>query len=286
MSFHARRPRAPLDTCVDVLWSVASARTPHRLERVLPTGTAQLVLNLAADRINTYDGHAGVPTGSEPGSILSGPRSTVAVIDGDAQYDVVGACIVPGGLPMLAPAAAYEMAEADIPLDALWSDAIVSRLRDRLHAATTAAARLDVLEAGLIEQMRPRRLHPAVASALDAFARHPSAARVDRVVRESGFSARYLIDRFKAQVGLTPKRYCRVQRFQLAVARAHRGHAEEWADLALDCGFCDQAHLINEFRDFSGVPPSVYLDNRTAHQNHVTFVQSPESSSGHHGRHD
>ncbi len=286
MSFHARRPCAPLDACVSALWSVTSAREPHRLERVLPTGAAQLIINLAADRINTYDAHSGCLLDTTPGSVLAGPRSTVAVIDADAQFDVVGASVMPGGLPMLVAAPAHELAEVDVPLERLWPAHVVGRLRDRLRTARTPAARLDTFEAILIDQLQRRVLHPAVACALDVFERHPSTARVDDVVRRSGFSARYLVDRFKAQVGLTRKRYCRVRRFQLAVARAHRGLVDEWADLALDCGFYDQAHLVNEFRDFSGGPPTMYLDTRTSHQNHVTFVQSGEPSSEEHGSHD
>ena len=281
MSFHARRPRPPLDACVDLLWSVDAPRGPHRLERVLPTGTAQLVVNLASDRINAYDCRSGRSRGTGPGTVLAGPRSTVGLIDGDAQYQIVGACIVAGGLPMLVPVPAHEVAECDVPLDLLWDRRTVERLRDMLLGATSAVARLDVLEAALIDRLHFRSLHPAVACALDTFTRRASVARIDQVVRDSGFSARYLVDRFKAQVGLTPKRFSRVRRFQLAVARAHRGLAEEWAELALDCGFYDQAHLVNEFRDFSGLPPSAYLDNRTIHQNHVTFLQSGDEALGH-----
>lgn len=273
MSFHARRPRAPLDQCIDLLWSVQVEAVTHRLERVLPTGTAQLVVNLAADHINTYDAD-GRHDGTEPGAVLAGPRSRFAVIDAEAQSNVVGACIVPGGLPMLLPGAAHELIETDVPLEALWDVRGVARLRERLLYCTTPSTRLDVLEAALLERYRPRALHPAVACALDVFDRSPAIARVDDVVRASGFSARYVIERFKAQVGLAPKRFCRVRRFQLAVERAHRGRGEDWACLALDCGFYDQAHLINEFRAFAGLPPSSYLAHQTPHQNHVTFVQS------------
>jgi AraC-like DNA-binding protein len=202
------------------------------------------------------------------------------VIDTDAQYDVVGACIVAGGLRMLAPHAAHELAESDVPLESLWDVRGVARLRERLLACVSPSERLHVLEEALIERCRPHLLHPAVAFALEAFAGSPAVTRVDEVVRASGFSARYLIERFKSQVGLTPKRFCRVRRFQLAVHRAHLGRREEWAHIALDCGFYDQAHLINEFRDFAGLPPSAYLAGRTPHQNHVTFVQSATSGDG------
>ena len=131
-----------------------------------------------------------------------------------------------------------------------------------------------MLEAALIAHWREASLHPAVASALHAFARRPAVTTVGDAVAAAGVSARHLIDRFTAQVGLTPKRFCRVRRFQRAIALAHRGAAEDWAAIAADCGFSDQPHLIHEFHAFAGLPPSAYLDHRTPHRNHVRFLHA------------
>lgn len=76
-------------------------------------------------------------------------------------------------------------------------------------------------------------------------------------------------------VGLTPKQYCRVRRFQQSVTAAHAAREVDWAELAVSCGYYDQAHFIHDFRAFSGLTPGAYRDVRTAFQNHVTFLQSP-----------
>jgi AraC-like DNA-binding protein len=57
-------------------------------------------------------------------------------------------------------------------------------------------------------------------------------------------------------VGVTPKRYCRILRFQRALVGAHRGKRVDWAQLAVECGYWDQAHFIHEFRLFSGLTPT------------------------------
>ncbi|AMY07660.1 transcriptional activator FtrA [Luteitalea pratensis] len=271
---HARRPRPPLDACVTVLWTVTAKPGPRRLERVLPTGTAQIVINLAEDRTRGYDEARGFAVVESSGSVLCGPSTRYGIIDTDEQYDVVGACIAPGGLPSLLAAPAAEFAETEAPLDALWGTRAIDRLRACLLEARTADARLDVLETALLAHWREAPLHPSVACALDAFARRAAVTTVGDAVAAAGVSARHLIDRFTAQVGLTPKRFCRVRRFQRAIAVAHRGAAEDWAAIAADCGFSDQSHLIHEFRAFAGLPPSAYLDHRTPHRNHVTFLDA------------
>ena len=61
------------------------------------------------------------------------------------------------------------------------------------------------------------------------------------------------------------------------MTRAHRRGPADWTGLALTCGYYDQAHLIHDFREFSGLTPTAYEARRTAFQNHVTFLQSPDA---------
>lgn len=244
------------------------------LERVLPSGMAQLVINLAEDRTRSYDEARGLTCVDTAGSVISGASSRYTIIDTDEQCDVVGACFAPAGMPALLKPNADELANTDVPLDALWGARSIDRLRTQLQEAASPDRRLDVLERALVAQWHERPVHPAVACALELFARHPAVATVGDAVDASGVSARHLIDRFTAQVGLAPKRFCRVRRFQRAIALAHGGAAEDWASIAADCGFADQPHLVHEFRAFAGLPPSSYLAHCTAHRNHVRLMHA------------
>jgi AraC-like DNA-binding protein len=76
---------------------------------------------------------------------------------------------------------------------------------------------------------------------------------------------------FREEVGLSPKVWCRIQRFQRAVRMLHSGAEVPWADLALDCGFYDQSHFANEFRAFSGVDATTYSASRTRWANHIAI---------------
>lgn len=114
------------------------------------------------------------------------------------------------------------------------------------------------------------------ASPLDVFVESLWVCRNESsdVTAAVGLSEKRFIERFKSEVGVTPKRYCRLLRFQQVVATAHALRDADWADVAVSCGYTDQAHLIHEFREFSGMTPGTFTRGRTAFQNHVSFLQS------------
>jgi AraC-like DNA-binding protein len=82
---------------------------------------------------------------------------------------------------------------------------------------------------------------------------------VRAVAKRVGLSQRRFIQVFTAQVGLTPKLFCRVLRFQHVREVVVQASTLNWAQLALSCGYYDQSHLIHDFQEFSGLRPTDYL---------------------------
>ncbi len=147
----------------------------------------------------------------------------------------------------------------NVQLDLIWGST-ASELRDHLREASTAAEKFLVLEKALVERVNKRlKLHASVRYALGRFARAPHIRSVLNVATEAGLSRRRFAQLFREQVGLTPKLYCRLGRFQHVVQQISQGVPVDWADLALAGGYCDQSHLANEFRHFSGMSPTAYL---------------------------
>ncbi len=134
------------------------------------------------------------------------------------------------------------------------------------------------MERALAEVFRPSGLHPAVTFALGIFTQRPHQAGVGSVAGKIGPSPRHFIARFKTEVGLSPKRYCRILRFQRALAHAEQGYVMDWTRIAMDCGYFDQANFIHDFRSFAGITPTMYEAGRTEFRNHVKFLQSDTMS--------
>ena len=83
--------------------------------------------------------------------------------------------------------------------------------------------------------------------------------RIEDLAFQAGVSARQLRRQFLDQLGLSPKHFCRVIRFRNSLSRLRQAGRADWAQVALDSGYYDQAHFINEFRSFSGYTPGEFV---------------------------
>jgi len=198
-----------------------------------------------------------------------GAHSEFFVIDTAQQHSVAGVHFKPGGaFPFLDPPAS-ELHNTLVSLEDLWGR-LARHLRERLLEAPTPQARFRILEQTLLARAAERlQRHPAVAFALHEFHGLPHTRTIADVTGQIGLSAKRFIDLFSGEVGLTPKLFCRVRRFQRVLRRIGAGRPVEWAAVAADCGYFDQSHFIHDFRAFSGINPSTYIAQRTEHLNHV-----------------
>ena len=269
MLYLAHKPSPPLADFVDVFWLYEGYDVPHKRERLLPDGTVELVINLKEDRIRVYESDCAESFHTIPGCVVSGPRSEFFVIDTESEASTIGVHFKPGGAFPFFKFPPADLSNQSVALDCLWGTAS-ARLRDRVLEAVTPAEKFRVMERCLLEELRkPLERHPAVGFALHQFLGRAQAPSVSQVVEQVGFSQRRFIEIFDQQVGLTPKLFCRVSRFQKVIRTAHVHRNINWTQLALDCGYYDQAHFIHDFQAFAGITPSDYLQRRTPHVNHV-----------------
>jgi AraC-like DNA-binding protein len=242
--FTCRIPASPLAEFVDMFWFYRCDASVRVRERVLPAGTMELVVDLRDDA---------------RGPLVYGTHSEPYVADAADDALSVGVHFKPGGASPLLDLPAGELHNTHVSLDTLWGSR-ADALREQLLEARGPTAIFRVLEQALLARsVRRSARHPAVAFALREFRGGPHAPTVGDVTDRIGLSPRTFIRVFTEEVGLTPKLFCRVRRFQEVLRQVRRGQRVEWADVALDCGYCDQAHLIHDFRVFSGLTPTAFL---------------------------
>jgi AraC-like DNA-binding protein len=250
-------PSWPLSDFVDLLWLCEGEAPAHARERVLPTGTVEMVIPLQDD---------------SGGPLICGPYSEFFVIETAQKASIMGVHFKPGGAFPFLPLPAGELHNANVALDTFWGTH-ACQLHDRLREARTPAARFRILEQSLLARAaRPLARHPAFAFALKEFQDVRQPHTVAEVTKHLGFSPRRFIQTFTDEVGLTPKLFCRIHRFQEVLRLIDKNQRFDWANVALACGYYDQAHFIHDFRAFSGLNPTTYLRDRGEHFNHVPLA--------------
>ncbi len=230
-------------------------KTAYQRDRILPSGQSQLLINLGPPQ---YRIEPGPPEVRVPfvdvwySGLHQGPIDTEAP-HGNALLGV--AFTARGAFPWLGERM-DGLSDRIIALaDALGDGAL--RLRERLLNTASLPDRFLLVERWLIARLRPRTVvHPAVRWAVDRIAATGGRMPIEELATQTGFTRKHLGNLFQRQVGFSPKSLARIHRFRGALELLSRADGQvPWAELAEQCGFYDQSHLINEFRRFTGFSP-------------------------------
>jgi AraC-like DNA-binding protein len=270
MRFCRHVPAPPLNRHIAWFWYYDDLQVTHAREHVLPDGGFELIFNLDDWPRKLFHRENTDHYQTFKRSWLSGAQSGYLVIDVLSGASMIGAHFFPGGISAFLFPSAGELTDRVAELDGIWG-AEAAQLRQRLLDAPHPRAKFRHLETFLLQKLR-RTPEPGVSDArtnwaLRRFVRAPNVASIAEVAEETGVSQRQFIADFRRRVGVTPKLFCRIRRFQEVLAEINARQEVEWADVALACGYYDQAHFINDFRTFSGLNPTAYLRCRTDYPN-------------------
>ncbi len=233
---------------------------------ILPDGAVEIIINLGDPQTlcalddpkkRTVFRH----------SWISGERTEPLLIDETGYVDLVGVRLrAGGGWPFLGIPMCEFFAQVIELRDVLGPG--ISELRDRLGEETTDKGRFDILEHWLQDRQGASPT-PAVNYALRTIQEGAGLARIGRLTEEIGISHKHLLREFDRCVGLSPKMFSRLCAFQRVIQTVGQRLEVEWAETAMQCGYYDQAHLIREFRVFSGLTPGSYLSKRGPFLNYL-----------------
>jgi AraC-like DNA-binding protein len=272
MLYLEHHPHPALAPFIHILWYAREPYPIHSHQRVLPTGRAQIVISLARDHL-TDANHPTNPLAPTPPAIFLGLYSIHQHIDTIDLAELIGVSFHAGGtLPFVAHRTDL-FTNRETSLEDLWPASSHS-LRDHLRNLPTPAQKFAALESFLLDQLRTARRptpHPIVSFSLDALHTSPGVVTIDELSRTTGFSPRRLSQLFREHIGVPPKLYCRILRFQQAVQQLHTASEVAWSEVALACGYYDQSHFANDFRAFSGLTPTAYSSATRPWSNHINL---------------
>jgi AraC-like DNA-binding protein len=274
MKLHFYFPQPPLSNFVDRFWLCEDYHPPYAKERILPVGMMELVINLCNRPVRVS--YPDLPSDSQcfRETFVAGARSRFFIVDTARPSTVLGMQFKPGAALPIFKASAGELHNLHVPLDTLWGME-AHDLYCQVLEARTPKGKFRVVEQALsarLARFQGKGQHRAIALSLPTFNNLPYTSTVSQVIDQIGISPTRFIQVFSEEIGLTPKLFCRLRRFQEVLRRIIGGKPGSWADLAVTCGYYDQAHLINDFQTFAGISPSQYLPPNSEHPNNLSFL--------------
>jgi AraC-like DNA-binding protein len=250
-------PHARLSEAVEFIWCVEGDNASE-VARILPRGNAHLMFNLGAPQ-RLLDVHGVREPVLYRHAWVSGQQQRYLDVAGVGATAIIGVRFQPLGAWRVLGIPQHELAERVLDLDAVLGDAIHA-LRERLLEQADPDARLSLFEDWLLECASARgEAHYAVRWALRRLQETHGQVEVQELAAELGFSRKHLAQLFQREAGLTPKALARVLRFSRALSLLREASAPQWDQLAQDCGYYDQSHLIREFQALAGHSPGDFL---------------------------
>jgi AraC-like DNA-binding protein len=246
-------------------WPRLSTAPHEALGPLLPRGYAGFT-EATAPRHLVIPASASVPlivklldSPYRPPQFVTGAHRAYSVVEGECAPSYLEVWLSPLGAYTLLGLPMQELSGRTLDLRDLLGG-VGRRLGEQLRDAPGWRQRFALLDRFLLQRLdRGPRPSPEVGWAWRRLVATAGAVPIGRLAREVGWSHKHLTHRFRQQVGLSPKTAARLVRFDQVWRYLDEGHPLDWGRVAHEAGYADQAHLIRDFREFTGTTPTDFV---------------------------
>lgn len=269
MIFRAHIPRFPLDQFIEIIIYYEGVQHAHKVDRFLPNGDTEILIDFQDTPQFIYDNDTLKEIQACNRVWASGFRTEPITIPSGNDAAMMVIAFKKGKAASFFPFPMNEIADSVVDADLVWGTDFGS-LRERLLATKDIDQRFRIVEDFLIREFQSQMaINPCVAYAIGKMTERPDAISIARMNAKIGYSQKHFTEMFRRQVGVTPKSYLKIMRFQKAVRTIDASDNIDWGQVSLECGFYDQSHFINDFKHFAGFTPEQYAKIHTNYQNYI-----------------
>lgn len=275
------RPTFPLSRFIENFWMVNCEGTLFGRERIFPDGAIELIFNLGSPQKLLHNDNPHRFTHYKK-SWISGERKSFITVDITPDYYGIGIRFRPGGAFPFLKIPLSELTDQVVEMDSIWGNWI-NEVRDQLGEAATPSLKFKILEDILLKKANGALERPPIIdAALTRLLNLEDGLSIKTLASDLGVSQKHLIRLFDRVVGLTPKMLARILKFQKVLqcveqsassnenlSRNGASRRVHWTQIAYECGYYDQAHMIRDFQNFTGMTPTAYFAQRSPYLNYV-----------------
>ena len=272
MIFQVHVPEFPLNRFIEHFFYYEGLSPAHNRERFLPDGNTELIIDLTENTQHIYDNESLMEIQACRQAWASGVRTRSITIPSGMGSRMLVVAFKKGRAHPFYRLPLSEMTDQVLSADLIFGRDILE-LREKLMAAVSIQQMFPLVEKFLLHKAHgtlPAEIHPnCIEYALHQIVQQPNVLSFQQLLDQIGYSQKHFIHLFRKQVGVAPKQYLKIMRFQKAILEIENNDSIHWSKIARESGFYDQAHFINEFKGFSGFTPNEYMKRKTDSLNYI-----------------
>lgn len=255
MRFETIQPSKELSRFVKHYWILESIPTSSYVHRIIPNGLTELIFYLSSKpKIIKNDKKL------SDNILVNGQRDSYFDIEISEKLSLFSVYFLPHGLSMFLDLPMNEVFNQSIPLRFLFRND-VAQLEDEMLKAKTTIEKVTIMERFLMKKLclKKEYEYKRMTHGIDIINRSKGIIKIKELASELCLSRRQFERTFLSSIGLSPKQFLKIVRFQNAIQNKKEHSNTSLTRLAVNCGYYDQSHMIEDFQYFSGLSPKKYF---------------------------
>lgn len=259
MLFETHTLKEPLHKYIESIFHFKDLIPEHSIERVVPTGQIFIIFELDGITRNTFDNETLKPSNRYTKVWISGMHKNYISISAHQKSEMLVVQFKAFGAHPFFHFPIQNLNEKIVSAEEIFGDSILE-LREELLEQQTSEDKFHIVEKWLESRFHPEKEPPKELLRTLEGLQSESATNYSLIIESYPKTQKHLIDQFKKYIGLTPKYYQRILRFNEILQLIKNNEKIAWSQIAYQCNYSDQSHFIKEFKHFSGFNPKEFIE--------------------------
>lgn len=261
MDYRTFKPHPDLSSVVKLHWTLeVPVQTEAQRQLIIPDGCVDLIFILGDDVKRYTSGDEFI---IQPRAMVLGQINEPFYVEPTGYVRSFAVRFYPYGFANFVSLPLKDLANKETPLPELFGNAVSRELQHNIVAAEDTASRIRIIEKFLLEKLNDQlTVDRVVKSTVDQMLSTNGSSSVQSILKGDPSRRRHLERKFMKQIGISPKQLGKVIRLQTALQLLLNRESESLTAIAYESEYYDQAHFIKDFKEFTGVTPKDFLEDR------------------------
>jgi AraC-like DNA-binding protein len=269
MIYNIYIPSYPLANYIENIFYYKDNLPNVTLERYLPDGNITLIIDLTEQPKSIFDNESLLEIQTCKKAWFSGIRTKPITIPSGNNSEMLIVNFKKGMAFPFVNIPLYNLINTVIDAELVFGKDLLD-IREKIIETKNIELKLNLMEQYLSNRIKNSKLvNSCVSFAINNIISSPHDNKISKISSHISYTQKHFINLFKDAVGLVPKDFLKVMRFQRAVEEINNQKILNWSEIALSSGYYDHSHFIAEFKLYSGFTPKQYISKQSNYLNYI-----------------